>query len=72
MKKQFLLIIISVIGSILAFMIPFFITNKNDSLVSILSLSFTAVGCFATLMTLVIAILLYKRFGLEYRFVEKQ
>ncbi len=69
-KRKFILI--SIIISGLAFVFPFLIRSPADNLFSVLSLSFTAVGTIATLATLVIAIFLYDRFGLESKFIEKQ
>jgi hypothetical protein len=62
----------SIILSILAFIIPFFLRDCNDSLLSVLSTSLTAVGTVATLVTLLIAIYLYERFGLESKFINNQ
>lgn len=56
----------------LAFVFPFIIMTCEDTISSILLLSFTAVGTVATIATLVIAIFLYDRFGLEGKFMEKQ
>ena len=67
-----LMIFISLACCLLAFIIPFIFSNCNDSLISILSTSFTALGAIATLFTLFIALMLYQRFGIESRFIERQ
>ena len=54
------------------FFIPFIFRTCSDTLISVLSESFTVVGTIATLATFVIAILLYDRFGLEGKFVAKR
>ena len=66
-----LIIAVLVICIILSFL-PFFISTRKDSLLSIFSLIFTAIGSLASLATLIIALLLYQRFGLESKFVERQ
>ena len=62
----------SIILCLVAFIIPFFMRECNDSLLTVISVSFTAVGTVATLITLLIAIFLYERFGLESRFINNQ
>ena len=69
-KTIFLLLLLAF--TIFIFLFPFFITTKEDSLLSIISFSFTGLGAFASLFTLVLAIILYQRFGLESKFVEKK
>ncbi|HQK40262.1 MAG TPA: hypothetical protein PLO52_09135 [Flavobacterium alvei] len=69
-KKK--LINISVLLCVIAFILPFFFKKSNDSLLSTISVSFTAIGATATLITLFIAIFLYERFGLESRFINNQ
>lgn len=54
-----------------AFILPFFLESKKD-LLTILSISFTALGAIATLLTLVIAIILYQRFTIDTIVVERQ
>lgn len=71
LKKRHL-IIISLTLCGFAFIFPFLIRSSTDNLFSILSLSMTAVGTVATIATLIIAIFLYDRFGLEGKFIEKQ
>jgi hypothetical protein len=70
--KQPRLIGSTIFIGVIIFFIPFLIKSKNDNLISTLSLSFTAVGAMATVATLIIAIILYDRFGLESKFVENQ
>lgn len=70
-KKQHL-IWASVLICGLAFAFPYLIRTREDSLFSVLSLSISAVGTIATVATLIIAIFLYDRYGLEGKFIEKQ
>jgi len=70
--NKILLGIISITCSILAFVLPFVISKSSDSYLSILSTSFTGLGAIASLFTLVIALILYQRFGIESRFIERQ
>lgn len=67
-----LMVFISIFCCLLAFFIPFIFSNCNDSLISVLSTSFTALGAIATLFTLFIALMLYQKFGIESRFIERQ
>lgn len=64
-----------IIGSIflcsIAFISPFILEPEKD-LLSILSVSFTALGAIATVLTLVIAIILYQRFSIDTIVVERQ
>ncbi|PIF34388.1 hypothetical protein CLU81_5028 [Flavobacterium sp. 9] len=62
----------SVILCVIVFLIPFFLKDDSDTLLTTISVSFTAMGATATLITLFIAIFLYERFGLESRFVNNQ
>jgi hypothetical protein len=62
----------SIILCLIAFIIPFFLRECNDSLLTVISVSFSAVGTVATLIALLIAIFLYERFGLESRFINNQ
>lgn len=66
------LILFSILTCGLAFIIPFFLKNCQDTYLSVISVSFTALGAVATSWTLVIAVYLYDRFGLEAKFIEKQ
>lgn len=70
-KKQHLFLT-SIIVCVLAFVFPFLIKSYEDSLYSVLSLALTAVGTVGTVATLVIAILLFDRFGLEGKLIVKQ
>jgi hypothetical protein len=70
--KKSELIQLSVFSCVIAFMLPFFFKNCQDTYLSVISVSLAAVGTVATLWTLVIAVYLYDRFGLESKFIEKQ
>ena len=63
---NFLLVLVVLI----VFIIPFLFL-KDDKLEA-LSVSFTAVGAFATIFTAFIAIALYDKFGVDQKFVIKQ
>ena len=62
----------TIIICVVVFIVPFVIKSKSDTYISVFSLSFTALGTVATFATLVIAILLYDRFGLKGLFIERQ
>jgi len=62
----------SIILCLFAFALPFLLKTYSDSFSSVLILSLTAVGTVATVLTLIIAIFLYDRFGLERKFIDKQ
>ncbi|MEO6540068.1 MAG: hypothetical protein ABIN74_03710 [Ferruginibacter sp.] len=51
---------------------PFFLKGKTESWNSVLSLSFTILGTIATIATLIIALFLYDKFGINAKFKEKQ
>ena len=69
-KKNILIISIGL--CVLFFIIPILIKPCDISLFSALSLSFTAMQTIATVIMLIVAILLYDRFGLESSFKVKQ
>lgn len=73
MKKQHIFISALILCSI-AFIIPFLVRSCpcEESLFSVLALSFTAVGAVATVFTLIIAFLLYDRFGNDAKFIERK
>lgn len=68
-KKQ--IIIASSILCMLGFSFPFFMIPDKD-LVTILSFSFTALGSIATVLTLVVAIILYQKLTIDSLVVERQ
>ncbi len=72
MKKNLKLIICNIIVCILVFFVPFILKNENDSLNSVISTAFTAVGATATLITMIIALSLYQKYGMDSKLVEKQ
>jgi hypothetical protein len=57
---------------VIGFLLPFVVSSDQDSLIAVLSLSFTAVASIATGATFVIAVYLFDRFGIEGKFVAKQ
>ena len=67
-----LLTIISLTLCVIVFALPFIFSTCSDSFMSVLSTSFTALGATASLFTLFIALILYQRFGIESRFIERQ
>ncbi|WP_321318042.1 hypothetical protein [Labilibaculum sp.] len=71
LSKKWLLIV-SVIFIVISLISPFFLASQDDSLLTILSASFTAVGTVIALTALYIAIVLYQKFGLESRFIERR
>ncbi|MFL0354793.1 hypothetical protein [Xanthomarina sp. GH4-25] len=66
------LFIISGILIIISTLFPFFIASENDSFLTIFSASLTAIGTVIALIALYIAIILYQKFGLESRFIERR
>lgn len=58
--------------SVAVFIVPFFIRTKSESIITVLSLSLTAIGTVLTAATFVIAILLYDRFSLDKRILDEQ
>jgi hypothetical protein len=71
MKKTKIIIWSVSILSILIFVSPF-LFGKSSDLVSLVSLASTILGAVATVATLIIAILLYDKFGLSSKLMEKQ
>jgi hypothetical protein len=70
-KKQHL-IIFSLGLCIVAFVIPLLFSSCDTSFLAVLSISLACVGTIASVLTMIIALLLYDRFGLENKFVEHQ
>jgi hypothetical protein len=71
MRKN-LIIAISILLCLNAFFIPFLFAESSDKYIDILSISFSAMGSVATLITLIIALFLFQKFGLESKFVERK
>ncbi len=68
MKRKSLVIAI-IIFSLLVFLLPFFLSKEtNENIVSGINI----ISGFATLLTLVIALLLYNKFGIEKSLLDKQ
>jgi hypothetical protein len=65
-------IIICAITIIIIVILSFILKSPNDSIVAVLSLSFTVIGALATVATLIIALMLYDQFGLKNKFIERQ
>lgn len=70
--KKAILIIVTTISCITAFVLPFIFSTYKDSLLYTLSVSYTGLGAAATVGTLIIAIILYNKYGIESRFLERQ
>lgn len=66
------LVSISIFFILVSFIIPFVIRTENETNLTVVSASLTAVGTITTLITLFIAFQLYERFGLESRFIGNQ
>lgn len=71
LKKEHL-VVLSLGLCIIAFIVPFILSSCENTLFEVLTLSLTAVGAIAMIVTMLIAIFLYDRFGLEAKFIEKQ
>jgi hypothetical protein len=71
-NKYIIYITIAVIVSIFAAILPFILKTEKDTLISVIGVSFTAVAAVAGIATLIIAFLLYDRFGLGGKFIERQ
>jgi hypothetical protein len=69
-KKRY--IILTIVACILGFVIPLSIKENSDSWNSTLSLSFTVLGTIASFATLLVAILLFDRFGISSKIKENQ
>lgn len=69
-KKQYLILFIAL--SIIGFLLPFFLKSNFDSYNSVISIAFTILGTLASIATLLVAILLFDRFGINAKFKEKQ
>jgi hypothetical protein len=69
-KQKFILV--SLIICIIFFLLPFLLFGNCESFYSKLSLAFSTLGSISTLITLIIAIKLFDRFGIEAKFAEKQ
>ncbi|MDY8135581.1 hypothetical protein [Aquimarina sp. 2201CG5-10] len=67
-----LLISLTIILSVLAILLPIFTRSEDETFNSIMGSSLTALGAVFALIALYIAIILYQKFGLESRFVERQ
>lgn len=63
-----LLILICFVG----FVFPFFTKAKGESLNSTLSTSFTVVSALVAIITLIVAVILFDRYGFNAKFKEKQ
>lgn len=68
-KKHFIWIALASIGLSI---IPFFLRPNSDSWSSTLSLSLTIIGTVCNIITIIIVLLLYDRFGITAKFKEKQ
>ena len=66
------LFIISGISILISFAFPFFVASENDSFLTVFSTSLAAIGTVIALIALYIAIILYQKFGLESRFIERR
>lgn len=66
------LIILSIVCLLFIVIFPLIFWTCNDSFLTLISTSLTGLGAVATVITLFIAITLYKKFGIESRFLERQ
>ncbi|HWB25621.1 MAG TPA: hypothetical protein VG738_09080 [Chitinophagaceae bacterium] len=66
-----LLYAILIITLILSFGVPFIFMGKNESINQTLNLSAALIGSISSILTFIIALLLYNKFGVESTFVEK-
>ncbi len=71
-SKLYASIFICTLSIIITIILSFILKSPTDSIISVLSLSFTIIGSLATVSTLIIALMLYDQFGLKNRFVEHQ
>jgi hypothetical protein len=69
--KKNTLVIFIIISTVIILIVPFFFKSRYD-LIAIYSLIFTAIAAIATVATFIVAILLYDKFGLEHKFIDKQ
>jgi hypothetical protein len=66
------LLIISGIAIAISIAFPFFIASENDSFLTVFSVSLSMIGIAMTLIAMYIAIVLYQKFGLESKFIERR
>ncbi len=71
-KSNRTIALIAFASSILALIIPFFLRTQSESIITVLSLSLTAIGTVLTAATFIIALLLYDRFSLDKRILDEQ
>lgn len=57
---------------IACFVFPFFTKSKEESLNTTLAISFTAVSTIVSIITLIVAVILFDKYGLNAKFKEKQ
>jgi hypothetical protein len=71
LKQKDVYITTAILASVLIFIFSLYI-NPHTDLFATLSLAFTIISAIATLATLIIAILLYDKFGLGQKLIVKQ
>ncbi|KYH06699.1 hypothetical protein A1704_23080 [Chryseobacterium cucumeris] len=72
MKQNSTLIFGSIFICAIVFILPFLVRSDNDSLNSVFATAFTALGAFATLITMIIALSLYQKYGMDSKLIEQQ
>ncbi|WP_439185914.1 hypothetical protein [Carboxylicivirga taeanensis] len=70
--NKHILIATSIFFCLIAFLYPFVLFSCKESWSTILSLSFTSLSAIATVLTLIVAIILYQRFSIDSKFIERQ
>lgn len=64
--------IISGITAVISVILPFIVANEKDSLLDQISVSLSILGASMSLIALYITIILYQKFGLESKFIERK
>ncbi|CAA7387840.1 hypothetical protein [Chryseobacterium fistulae] len=72
MKQNSTLILGSIFICAIVFILPFLIRSGSDSLNSVFATAFTALGASATLITMIIALSLYQKYGMDSKLIEQQ
>lgn len=72
MKQNSILILVSIFICAVVFIFPFFLRSDSDSLNSIFATAFTAIGACATLITMIVALSLYQKYGMDSKLIEQQ
>jgi len=71
MRHKKILVIILILTIILSVLLPFVFRNSTESINDTISIIATLISSFASLITLLIAVILFNKFGIETSLLEK-